>query len=316
MKKRVNNPFNNTKLKSFLFFLLLATLFWVLTKFSKHYTATTTARLNYTNIPNLTLLADDNPKQIGFDLSTSGFEFLYFKLKSPEIDIDVARYFEEGQTEVTVPKLELVKLISSHLKTSLDVRNLSPESLRIQLDKIETKRVPVIANVDFTFKDGFKTVDSLVIVPDSVSIAGPSVALDTIYYVETVETSEKGIDKSISRKIAVHGFNDPKISVSPVEVNISLQVAEFSQKKMTLPISVINAPERTVVKLLPNVITIVFNVAMEDFQTITENDFEVVCDYSERNSEENFMVPKIVKSPDDVTNIELEPKKIDFLIFK
>lgn len=316
MKKQLANPFKNTKLKAFFFFLLLATFFWILTKFSKQYVATTIATINYVNVPESGLITEDSPRQISFDMSTSGFEFLYFNLKRPSIEIDVSRYHNSGDKEVFIPKTDLIKLISSHFNTNLAVRNLSMDMLMVKLDAIVTKKVPVVAKVDFAYKDGFKALDSVLTIPDSVSVAGPSVFLEAIDFVETVDISEKNIDKSISRKTAIRSFKDLKTSVTPKEVIVSVQVAEFSQKEMTIPIEVINAPEETVVKLIPNIVTITFGVPVEDFIGITEQDFKVVCDYAERNSEENFMIPKIVESPDEVINIEFDLKKIDYLIFK
>lgn len=316
MKKQLKNPFKNAKLKAFFFFLLLATFFWILTKFSKQYEATTIAAIKYVNVPESGLITDDSPKEIAFDMSTSGFEFLYFNLKRPLIEIDLMRYYNPGDAEVIIPKTELIKLISFHFKTSLAIRNLSIETLKVKLDAIVTKKVPVLANVDFTYKDGFKALDSVRTIPDSVSVAGPSVSLEAINFVETATISEKNIDKSISRKTAIRGFKDMKTSVKPKEVIVSVTVAEFSQKEMIIPIEVINAPEETVVKLIPNFVTLTFSVPVDDFIGITEKDFKIVCDYSERNSEENYMIPKIMDSPKEVIHIEFDLKKIDYLIFK
>jgi hypothetical protein len=316
MKKQLNNPFKNTRLKSFFFFLLLATFFWILTKFSKQYVATTIAAINYVNVPEFELITDDSPRQIAFDMSTSGFEFLYFNLKRPSIDIDLMRYYNSGDKEVIIPKTDLINLISSSFKTNLVVRNLSMEKLIVKLDEIITKKVPVIPKVDFVFKDGFKALDSVRTIPDSVSVAGPSVSLEAINFVETLSVSDKNIDKSVFIKTGLRSFDNLKTSVKPAEVIVSLEVAEFSQKEMTIPIEVINIPEDTVVKLIPNFVTLSFSVPVNDFLGITENDFKIVCDYSERNSEENYMIPIILESPKEVINIEFDLKKVDYLIFK
>ena len=79
MSKRFYNLFKNSKLKGIFFFLLLATVFWVLTKFSRQYTATAKATIHYLNIPEATQIKDDNLKKIDFNLTTSGFEFLYYR---------------------------------------------------------------------------------------------------------------------------------------------------------------------------------------------------------------------------------------------
>jgi hypothetical protein len=97
MSKRFYNPFTNSKLKGIFFFLLLATVFWVLTKFSKQYTATASATIHYLNIPEATQIKDDNLKKIDFNLTTSGFEFLYYKFKKPIIDIDLKNFYIAGE---------------------------------------------------------------------------------------------------------------------------------------------------------------------------------------------------------------------------
>ena len=93
-------------------------------------------------------------------------------------------------------------------------------------------------------------------------------------------------------------------------------MAEFSKKEMVLPIAVINIPEGTSIKLIPNIVSMSFNVSVDDLTEITEKDFKLVCDYAQRDIEENFMIPNLIKSPPCIINIEFDPKKIDYLIFK
>ncbi|GHC54559.1 hypothetical protein [Ulvibacter litoralis] len=315
MFQELKKLFKNTKLKGFLFFLALATVFWILTKFSRQYTATTTAGIEYVNIPEATLISESNLKEISFDLTANGFEFLFFNLKSPTVQVDISKYYTSEETQVIIPKAELIKLISKYLNANIAVRNPSVEALTVKLDAIVSKKVPVIAKTDFSYKDGFKLLDSVVISPDSIVVSGPSKELENVHVVTTKMVSEKNIDKSVVYSVAIEN-EQSKLVMQPKEVSLSLKIAEFSQKEMVLPITVVNVPEETVIKLIPNVISVSFDVSVEDFRVITENDFELVCDYSERNTEENFMIPRITKSPKGVTNIEYETKKIDFLIFK
>lgn len=316
MTKQLNNPFKNSKLKAIFFFLLLATFFWILTKFSRHYTATATAYVNYVNIPNTTLLTDENAKEITFDLSASGFEFLFYKLKRPTIEIDVGRYYSSGMDHILLRKNDLVRIISAGLNANLTIKDLSVEQLRVQLDNIVLKKVPVITETDFSFKKGFRQVDSIKISPDSIMISGPSTYLDTINFVKTMMLSEKNLDKNILKNVAIKEYPTQKISFDPKEVTVSVKVSEFSQKEIVLPIEVINLPENTIIKLIPSVVTVVFNVSVEEFKEITENDFSLICDYAKRNIEENFMIPDLIKSPSGIVNMEFDTKKIDYLIFK
>ena len=316
MAKHINNPFKNSKLKAIFFFLLLATFFWFLTKFSRHYTATATAYVNYVNVPKTTLLTDENAKEITFDLSASGFEFLFYKLKRPTIEIDVGRFYSTGMDHILLRRNDLVRIISAGLNANLTIKDLSVEELRVQLDNITSKKIPVITETAFSYKNGFRQIDSIKILPDSITISGPSTYLDTINSVKTMVLSEENLDKNISKIVAIKNFTTQKISFDPKEVTVLVEVSEFSQKEIVLPIKVINLPENTIIKLIPSVVTIVFNASVEEFKEINENDFNLVCDYAKRNTEENFMIPNLVKSPSGIFNIEFDTKKIDYLIFK
>ncbi|MDX1784020.1 MAG: hypothetical protein R3361_07665, partial [Aequorivita vladivostokensis] len=92
--------------------------------------------------------------------------------------------------------------------------------------------------------------------------------------------------------------------------------AEFSQGKFTLPVQVINLPPDMDIKLVSPNVTVSFDVSVNDFADISKENFRVICDYSKRNKEENFMLPTLEKKPSNIQNVVFEPKKIDFLVFK
>lgn len=316
MSNRFYNPFKNTRLKAFFFFLLLATVFWILTKFSRQYTASAKANIEYINVPEATQIKDNNIKEIEFDLTTSGFEFLYYNLKNPSIDIDVSRYYVEGEKNVIVSKNELAKLVSAKLGKNLPVQNLSDNQLSIGLDAIISKKVVVVARTKFTFKDGFRIVDSLKITPDSVKVSGPSTSLERLDFIETEEISKDNLDKNLSVIISLLKHENNKVSFSPMKVDVLVEVSEFSQKEMMVPIDIINVPKGTVVKLIPNSVSVTFNVSVKDFKEIIAEDFKLVCDFNDRNVDGDFIILKLSASPAGIYNIELGTKKIDYLIFK
>lgn len=316
MTKKLGNPFKNTKLKAFFFFLLMAMAFWILTKFSRQFTATVTNSINYINLPERTFITGENLKNVTFDLTSSGFDFLIYKLKNPHIEIDVNRYYLPSEKRAVISNNELVKLISEQLNANMVLRNLAINDLIVKLDDIVLKKIPVILKADFTFKVGFRPIDSILIIPDSIVVSGPSVYLETIHFVETAVVLGKDLDKTLSIPVAVVHDNSKDVSFTPSEVVVSVPIAEFLQKEIVLPIEIINIPFEVTVKLIPNVITIKFNVSTEDFKDINENDFKLICDYAERNIQENSMIPKLVKIPRGIIDVEYSARKIDYLIFK
>ena len=111
MKSKVKNPFFNAKLRAFLFFLVLATIFWVLTRFSKQDSGAVTANIVYTNVPKGKLLLDSNPENAKFILTANKFEILYHRIKKPTVVIDIKKYYSKktGVAKVTEETLKELK---------------------------------------------------------------------------------------------------------------------------------------------------------------------------------------------------------------
>ncbi|RMA64897.1 CdaR family protein [Ulvibacter antarcticus] len=316
MKKQLKNPFKNTKFKAFLFFLFLATFFWVLTKFSRQYTASATMDIHCINVPATTMLAHSNYKSIDVDLTTNGFEFLYYKLNRPDITIDVASFYKEGSKEVIIPSVDLARMISSRLKSNIAVNNILVDNLIVKLDEIISKKVPVFSEVNLEYKNGFRAVDTVSVSPDSVNISGPSEYVEKIDIIRTDNISEKNIDKNVIKTVKLQNPDVNNLIIDISEVTIEVKVAEFSQNEVILNVEIINAPESTIIKLIPEVVTVTFDASVDDFKGISKQEFRLVCDYTERNKEENFMIPKLIKHPKGIVNILIDSEKIDYLIFK
>lgn len=306
----------NLKVKRFLFFLLLATIFWVLTKFSREFTATMQAKINYTNIPETAALAEKNIDNITFDLTANGFEILFYKFKKPTIDVQVGKYYTKEKGGFIISKSDLIRMVASNFNRNLAVKNLSVEQLNVRLDPIVLKKVKVIAMTDISFKNGFKAVDSIKVSPDSITISGPSGSLKNINTISTDLISLKDVEKNISETIKISKPNNAIVSIKPSKVDVKLVVAEFSQGQFTLPVEVINLPPDLEIKLVPQTVTVSFDISVNEFAKISKDNFRIVCDYSKRNIDENFMLPFLEKKPNDIINVVFEPKKIDFFKFK
>lgn len=316
MAKSFSKSNRNSRVKRFLFFLLLAAIFWMLTKFSREFTATMKAKINYVNIPETAALAGNNIHELTFDLSANGFEILFYKLKKPTLTIPVGKYYSKENDGFTIPKGELLRMIGSIFSRNLNVKNLSVDALSVRLDPIVLKKVAVWPITEISYKDGFKPVDSVRVNPDSIVISGPSGSVAKIDVVKTEPVVLKDVEQNVRETASIRSPGDEIVAIRPKKVEIAIDVAEFSQGKVTLPVEVINLPPNLDIKLVPQTITIIFDASVNDFSEIGKENFRVVCDFSKRNKEENFLIPKLEKKPKNIRNVVFEPKKIDFFIFK
>src|SRR5690606_35703868 len=103
MSKAFFKNTKNAKVNRFLLFLLLATIFWALTKFSREFTSTMTAKINYANIPETAALSENDTRYISCDLAANGFEILCYRFKKPTVTGPVGRYYttEKGGFKIS-----------------------------------------------------------------------------------------------------------------------------------------------------------------------------------------------------------------------
>lgn len=312
--KKIAKSSKNGKIKSFLLFLLLATFFWMLTKFSKEYSTSLKPTIDYVNIPNQFTLLSENPKTLSFDVTGNGFSFLFFKFKKPAIKIDVEKYFVKENLSSVIPESDLLKIMASQLDQNVKVKNSYTKNLHIKLDKNSSKKVLVVLNSQITYEKGYNLIGKINLIPDSITVSGPSRYIDTLEYVKTVVLQKEDLKTSISKNIPLQ--LQEFITTSTQEVKLTLQVEEFTQKQLTIPIQLINVEEGTEVTILPEVLNLSFNVSIQEFKNISKKDFTIICDYAKRDEQTNTIALSITKQPSNILQVEMEPQQVEYLIFK
>lgn len=288
----------------------------MLTRFSKKGISEVKAAIEYVNVPQNRILAESNLKLLSFNVLANKFEIIYHTLKTPKITVDVTSYLKASNKDVILDKATLESLIVSQLDKNLIVKNIYISELEIKLDKIDTKKVPIVLKTLIALKNGFDIVGVPKIIPDSIVLSGSKKVLDSISEIATVLFQRDEIDSSLSVTIPLKPLLSKDVKVEETFIVLKLQVEEFAQKNITVPVKLINAPINETIKIIPSTVQVRFIVSLSLFNEILANDFVVVCDYSERNVEENFMIPKIKDFPKGIKNMELRTHKIDFLIFK
>ena len=79
--------------------------------------------------------------------------------------------------------------------------------------------------------------------------------------------------------------NDTSISYSEDTVKLDVIVKEFTQKSLLVPVVVNNLPSDLSIRLVPENVTIRFDVAMEDYNNIAAINFLLMCDFDKKNDQ-------------------------------
>jgi len=314
--KQIKSTYKASKIRSFLFFLLLAIIFWSLSKFSNKLTADITAKVNYIGLPKHISVPSSGINQVSFAVSATGFQVLAYKMKPLTIEVDISKKYQKNVEEITFSKSELHSFISSGLNDDVTLHNVWLEKLHIPLDIVANKWIPIKLETAFSFKEGHRVVGAIKMSSDSVKISGPSrltSKIDTLY---TEPLYKKNVSEDILEQVALIPFIDSEILIDLKEITVSAEVSEFTQKRVQVPVQIEGLSDSITIKLLPEKIAIDFEVPLKHFNTIKASDFKVSCNFNKQNFTSSVVTPMLVKHPVGLYNITLSHNRIEYLIFK
>jgi YbbR domain-containing protein len=326
--QQLKQYFNKEKIKAdkklviYAFFVGVATIFWFLNALSKEYTTTVSYPVNYMNFPKEKVLTNELPSQLTLQVKAFGFDLLRYKLSTSflPISFDVnsftdSRAEKNNVSKLLLPTRQLKNRISRQLSSEINLLNISPDTLVFRFSKIVRRKVPVRAQLKLGFEKQFMLGDTVQLVPDSVTISGASVLVDTVKEVWTRLLNFPKLDRTMKRNIALKKIDG--LEYSNKRITVKIPVEQFTEAEKNVPITVENLPDSLQLRVFPDRIKISYLVGLSKYETIREDQFRAVVDFRETNSTKgNRLKVRIVQMPLDVRNLRFSPQAIEYIIEK
>ncbi len=300
-------------LKTFLFFLGFSAVIWVAVQFSKEYTETIELPISYINLPKDKILIGNTPKILDLRIRDRGFYIAWNRIFPQTIIIDISDATEEGA--VLTYDLELQKTaILSQLNLDYEKVDFLQKNIKINFEQRTVKKVAVLSSIDLNFAVGYSALENIKLQPDSIMLSGPATVLDTLKTIKTQSLKINNISNDVKGKVKLDTANLNEVSLFQNEVNYYVRTEKFTEGNAEIPIKLINVPEGTNVVIFPKEVVIYYQVSLKDFEKIKPASFEVVVDFKNAYDSDGFLIAQILKQPNEVNNIRLNEKKIQFVI--
>lgn len=307
---------NQKKLKVFLLFLLLATLFWSLIKLSKEYIAEVEFELSYSDIPKNKLIQNEPDKKVKLTLKTIGFKLLNYTFKERVLDYSLTEIERKSGSMYFSETSNNTNFLQAQLSAETIVLNIEPDTLFFDLGVKKSKNVPVVSRVDFKFKTGFNLLGDYELDPSEIKISGPGKVIDTIKEVQTLQTEFNEIAASFEYEVKLEAPNEVTVLEKDFVI-VKGEVDKITDGSYNLPFKIINLPRNVIISTYPKEVKVIYQVALKDYSKIPENAFRVQVDYKKTiDNNLDYFIPELVEKPEIVTNVKIVPNKIEFLIKK
>lgn len=307
-----NVNWENTLL--FLWFLIVAFVFWMMLFFQSDTEASYKIPLKYSNIPDDVVFDHPLPSDIEIRVSDKGSEiFRYAFLLRDSIDIDIEKYRSERISNLQ--GTELVQLIRQQLFRSSTLSAYYPASISLSTSKLQQKSVEVVFDGEITTGRSNLVADLPTLEPKKVMAYGSDAQLQEIENAVTEYSQFNNLKATSLLKVKIKPV--PGVKFVPDEVEIYIPILEYTEQKFEIPITVKNAPSGIDVKFFPSHTNVTFSVTLDDYKKISQDDFSIELNYDKFHNNENGRVDlELTESPESVRNAKLSPSSVEFLLEK
>lgn len=306
--------FKKTNVREFLFFLLLTTILAILIKLSKDYTKVYQLPVKIVNTPIDKAVSTLEPETLEVTVKLTGFALLSNQFSDFELAID---FHELEKTSIKryqyTPDNHRLD-IADALSGVSEVSAVQPQKINIQIDSLASKDVVVTSALTSQFKTGYGPNGEAVLTPSMVRIVGPLAYIDTITSIPTRPKKMTDVSDDINTQLVIDSLALHKeIKLSSYAVTYTQPVAKFTEGSFSVPVKLINTGD-TDVKIFPKTVDVYFTVPIDAYESITINDFEVVCDFKNRNLQDDFIILNMNRVPKAVKSTRLATKQIKYIV--
>lgn len=313
---RIRRLLLGKKVGTFLICLSIASLLWLVHALNRNYTYTIQVPVKFLNLPSNKLIVGELPEKLDVDIKASGLKLVFISLKKSinEVIIDFNLLKNNAKSQAYSIRNSSFNLRNS-INFDVEIIKIRPDTLFFSTNKGNSKLLPVKANLKVNCLSGYSVISKPTITPAYVTVTGDSIALQKMDTVYTYFLNLKDVHQNFTSPVQLKKpFTSINYNVK--DVQLSFNVDKLIESSIKVPVQVMNKTGNETIKLLPNLVTIKYLVAMKDYENINENSFKAVVNFEHIKEKQKNLQIEIIRTPSDVKIIKTFPSTISYLIYK
>jgi len=261
---------NREKIIAFSVALFFALCLWFIVNLSRDFNVTIQVPIVLSNLPSDVTISSEIPETASVVLTGEGWNLISVYTNPPRVLVNA----ESDEVNLAEQLRSQVGAFSD-----LNIVQVRPTQLFIQKERRVSRKLPIRNRTTIRFTDQFGQLSDPVLSPDSVTVSGAESILDELEYWDTVDTELTNINQSIDRAIQLQSMTG--VSLEPSTVNLSMEVAEFTEAEIRVPIRTRNLPSGRAVSYNPSSILVRYDVPIHQFSEVQGvRLFNAFVDYS------------------------------------
>lgn len=311
------------KIKPFLVCLLITIVFWMVQTLSDTYEYEKVYPIDFVGYDNQKFSFISSDTVMSVSVKSTGFQYisgLFERNNVVKFDVKNESYYETGGNKVYALSLKdnKDKIKEQVLFLRQKEMQFQTDSVRLILAQRATKKVkPIVENVEFSFDRQYGLYGKPKVYPDSIEIYGSEKSLENITEIETKQQTIYNINKTGFYELELKSPADkyPDIQLSTEYVKIHLPIEKYTEMKIMVPLEFKVEDTSLQVRLYPESVEVILDVALKDYKTINEDMFAAEVQYT-GDVTKNMLPVQLSKFPSKVRIKKIKPEQVQYVIIK
>jgi hypothetical protein len=296
----------------FLVCLAISGSMWVFIELMKDYTTDLTFSITFKNVPKDLILETQTDSTLVAGVNAQGFELLVaeFLRKRQSLEIDLSdlriRQGEDGYTAF-IPASQIMQQVAGQLSYSKSITYIKPDTLFFRFSEVYRKRVPVVADISYSFADQYQLYDSARVEPQTVIVSSIKNVIDTIRFVTTQHFDLNNLDSNrVFTAPLRKSLRSNMIRYSPDSVTVNVSVRRYTEAVFNIPVTVTGSI--LPIRIFPDQVEVTCQVPFSEYREIDASNFTAEVQATPTLLSVNKQLPVILtKFPAKVRSIRLKP---------
>ena len=294
----------------------LALLLWIFVVSNNKYSMVIDIPIEARNLSALKAHREEVPRSAQIRLKGTGrnlfviylfHDFLDFKAVidlegiSKEYEFVLNSYFKNNPQKIVLPSKYSVEFIEV----------VYPNRIKINLDDMEEKDVPIISNMFIETEPGFMMTGSIKFDPKDITIAGPKEDLVLINHIKTKIDTFQGVSTPLSGVIDLES-KGRLIDYSEKQIKYYINIEEISERIIAgIPVQVINIPENIRVFPSPQTVALTVIGGLRQISKLKAEDIDVILNFNSWSTKKQFYEPSISLPNGIIKWQDLSPRSLE-----
>ncbi len=297
------------KIYIFIAALIFSAVFWGSISLSDSYYTTLEVSLKLVDFPDGYTSGSKLPEQVSIKLKGEGWKLVSFNIGAE------SEYLVSAEADSGMKFVNLYNYLADNrwIPSGTEVIDIKPDTVVFFVERVASKKVPVLVDLNLEFKPGYGLASDILIVPDSVIVSGPVSVMKELNTITAEKKSLLSVDTKKNVQLPLPKTAGLTYSINLITAELDVQRVVDKQFE-NITVEVLDVPQNISVVLLPGKIDCSVRGGVNILGNLNENQFKAYLFYSDIvNDTAGSLIPHI-QLPRNTSLMFIKPERVRYII--